>query len=111
MPARCAPSCARCPRHEPTSSDAAGAGDAADTRKNRVDPRQGITMIDPDQCPAGQSATGKDHGKTGAANTLSYGDYLHLDSLLGATHPMSLAHHDIIVIAHNQTNQLSNQLR
>src|SRR3546814_9132915 len=79
MPARCAPSCARCPRHEPTSSDAAGAGDAADTRKNRVDPRQGITMIDPDQCPAGQSATGKDHGKTGAANTMSYGDYLHLD--------------------------------
>src|SRR3546814_16460053 len=106
MPARGAPACARCPRQEPTSSDAAVAGDAADTRKNRVDPRQGITMIDPDQYPAGQSATGKDHGKTGADNTMSYGAYLHLDSLPGAQHPLSPAHADMRFIVQHQISAL-----
>ncbi len=37
---------------------------------------------------------------------MSYGDYLHLDALLGAQHPLSPAHDEMLFIVQHQTSEL-----
>ena len=37
---------------------------------------------------------------------MSYGDYLHLDQVLGAQHPLSPAHDEMLFIVQHQTSEL-----
>ena len=37
---------------------------------------------------------------------MSYGDYLHLDAVLGAQHPLSPAHDEMLFIVQHQTSEL-----
>ena len=37
---------------------------------------------------------------------MSYGDYLHLDALLSAQHPLSPSHHEMLFIVQHQTSEL-----
>src|SRR6195952_4314809 len=38
--------------------------------------------------------------------TMSYGDYLHLDEILGAQHPLSPDHNELLFIIQHQTTEL-----
>ncbi len=40
------------------------------------------------------------------AGSMSYGDYLHLDAVLGAQHPLSGAHDEMLFIVQHQTSEL-----
>ncbi|MBS0446844.1 MAG: tryptophan 2,3-dioxygenase [Proteobacteria bacterium] len=40
------------------------------------------------------------------ANEMSYGDYLHLDEVLGAQHPLSPEHNEMLFIIQHQTSEL-----
>ncbi len=40
------------------------------------------------------------------ASRMSYGDYLHLDEVLGAQHPLSPAHDELLFIVQHQTSEL-----
>jgi tryptophan 2,3-dioxygenase len=40
------------------------------------------------------------------ANDMSYGDYLHLDAVLGAQHPLSPHHNEMLFIVQHQTSEL-----
>jgi len=40
------------------------------------------------------------------ANEMSYGDYLHLDAVLGAQHPLSPEHNEMLFIVQHQTSEL-----
>jgi len=40
------------------------------------------------------------------ANAMSYGDYLHLDQVLGAQHPLSPDHNEMLFIVQHQTSEL-----
>lgn len=40
------------------------------------------------------------------AHDMSYGDYLHLDELLGAQHPLSPEHNEMLFIVQHQTSEL-----
>lgn len=40
------------------------------------------------------------------ARDMSYGDYLHLDELLGAQHPLSPEHNEMLFIVQHQTSEL-----
>jgi tryptophan 2,3-dioxygenase len=40
------------------------------------------------------------------ANEMSYGDYLHLDAVLGAQHPRSPEHNEMLFIVQHQTSEL-----
>ena len=40
------------------------------------------------------------------ARDMTYGDYLHLDALLGAQHPLSPEHNEMLFIVQHQTSEL-----
>ncbi len=40
------------------------------------------------------------------SNDMSYGDYLHLDAILGAQHPLSPNHNEMLFIVQHQTSEL-----
>lgn len=40
------------------------------------------------------------------SNAMSYGDYLHLDAVLGAQHPLSPDHNEMLFIVQHQTSEL-----
>ena len=47
-----------------------------------------------------------DAPKLNFANDMSYGDYLHLDAVLGAQHPLSPEHNEMLFIVQHQTSEL-----
>jgi tryptophan 2,3-dioxygenase len=48
-----------------------------------------------------------DHGAvTDFAKRMSYGDYLHIDAILAAQHPLSEAHDELLFIIQHQTSEL-----
>ena len=47
-----------------------------------------------------------EHAPPGAAQDLSYSDYLHLDAVLGAQHPRSPDHNEMLFIVQHQTSEL-----
>ena len=47
-----------------------------------------------------------EHALRGAAQDLSYSDYLHLDAVLGAQHPRSPDHNEMLFIVQHQTSEL-----
>src|SRR5690606_37346241 len=73
------------------------------------------------QCPFGKAAedTGHESGPQGAehivheekaqldfSSDMTYGDYLHLDQLLQAQHPLSPEHNEMLFIVQHQTSEL-----
>jgi Tryptophan 2,3-dioxygenase (EC 1.13.11.11) len=40
------------------------------------------------------------------SQSMSYGDYLHLDEILGAQHPLSPTHNEMLFIIQHQTSEL-----
>ena len=57
-------------------------------------------MTSKDYDPAAEGA------ETDFTRRMSYGDYLHLDALLGAQHPISDAHDEMLFIIQHQTSEL-----
>ncbi|MDO8420162.1 MAG: tryptophan 2,3-dioxygenase [Rubrivivax sp.] len=62
-------------------------------------------------CPAhpdnGASDSGGHHGaQLDFSADMSYGDYLHLDAVLGAQHPLSPDHNEMLFIVQHQTSEL-----
>jgi tryptophan 2,3-dioxygenase len=50
---------------------------------------------------------GNEHGaKQDFSADMSYGDYLHLDQVLGAQHPLSPDHNEMLFIVQHQTSEL-----
>jgi tryptophan 2,3-dioxygenase len=57
-------------------------------------------------CPAGGGAAQHDGAQLDFSRAMSYGDYLQLDALLGAQHPLSPAHDEMLFIVQHQTSEL-----
>ena len=57
-------------------------------------------MTSSDYDPASEGA------ETDFAGRMSYGDYLALDAILGAQHPLSEAHDEMLFIIQHQTTEL-----
>ncbi len=57
-------------------------------------------MSDPETIVTGESA------KLDFSQSMSYGDYLHLDEVLNAQHPLSPAHDEMLFIVQHQTSEL-----
>jgi tryptophan 2,3-dioxygenase len=53
-----------------------------------------------------QDTTSVDGAELDFAGSMSYGDYLHLDAVLGAQHPLSTAHDEMLFIVQHQTSEL-----
>ncbi|MGR6468434.1 tryptophan 2,3-dioxygenase [Rhizobium sp. PAMB 3182] len=49
---------------------------------------------------------GAEGAKMNFADAMSYGDYLHLDGILGQQHPLSKAHDEMLFIIQHQTSEL-----
>ena len=47
-----------------------------------------------------------EHARLDFSQAMSYGDYLHLDAVLGAQHPLSPAHDEMLFIVQHQTSEL-----
>ena len=57
--------------------------------------------------PTDTAAIVRDEGaKLDFARDMSYGDYLHLDQVLGAQHPLSPNHNEMLFIVQHQTSEL-----
>ncbi len=58
-------------------------------------------------CPiAHDDAASVDGAELDFAGSMSYGDYLHLDAVLGAQHPLSGTHDEMLFIVQHQTSEL-----
>lgn len=70
----------------------------------------GNSQTSPVASAPGQAAPGQQDGHHGArldyANTMSYGDYLQLDAVLGAQRPRSPDHNELLFIIQHQTSEL-----
>ncbi|MET0320121.1 MAG: tryptophan 2,3-dioxygenase [Duganella sp.] len=70
----------------------------------------GAAVPAPAQTPAGTQADTQAAGYHGArldfSNDMSYGDYLSLDTILSAQHPLSPEHNELLFIIQHQTSEL-----
>jgi tryptophan 2,3-dioxygenase len=62
---------------------------------DQADPADPLDPLDP-----------LDQAELDFAGRMSYGDYLHLDAVLGAQHPLSPAHDEMLFIVQHQTSEL-----
>ena len=62
-------------------------------------------MSDPEK-PTPQEVVDAEAPHLDLAREMSYGDYLHLDQLLGAQHPLSPDHNEMLFIVQHQTSEL-----
>ena len=60
----------------------------------------------PDATPAGPGQPRHEGAQLDFSSHMSYGDYLHLDQVLGAQHPLSPAHDEMLFIVQHQTSEL-----
>jgi tryptophan 2,3-dioxygenase len=56
--------------------------------------------------PQGESIVHDEKAQLDFSRDMSYGDYLHLDEVLGAQHPLSPAHDEMLFIIQHQTSEL-----
>ncbi|MGH8812928.1 MAG: tryptophan 2,3-dioxygenase [Advenella sp.] len=56
--------------------------------------------------PTSADAMASENAKLDFSCDMSYGDYLHLDELLGAQHPLSPEHNEMLFIIQHQTSEL-----
>ena len=59
-----------------------------------------------DHGQGGSAAPGHHDAQLDFSADMSYGDYLHLDELLGAQHPLSPGHDEMLFIVQHQTSEL-----
>jgi tryptophan 2,3-dioxygenase len=55
---------------------------------------------------AGETIVAEEKARLDFSNTMSYGDYLHIDTILSAQKPMSPAHDEMLFIVQHQTSEL-----
>ena len=60
----------------------------------------------PDVTATAASAPRHEGARLDFSAAMSYGDYLHLDAVLGAQHPLSPAHDEMLFIVQHQTSEL-----
>src|SRR3546814_16437427 len=63
-------------------------------------------MSKPHHEPDGQGIVQQEKAQLDFSKDMSYGDYLHLDELLGAQHPLSPEHNEMLFIVQHQTSEL-----
>lgn len=69
-----------------------------------VNPDSSNNNVDAGSCPVSQPGY---HGaKLDFSNDMSYGDYLSLDTILNAQHPLSPEHNELLFIVQHQTSEL-----
>ena len=56
--------------------------------------------------PKPESIVRDEHAQLDYAQSMSYGDYLHIDQILSAQHPLSPAHDEMLFIIQHQTSEL-----
>jgi len=56
--------------------------------------------------PATERIVAEEGAKLDFSRDMSYGDYLHLDAILHAQHPLSPAHDEMLFIVQHQTSEL-----
>jgi len=54
----------------------------------------------------GARIVAEEHAKLDFSQSMSYGDYLHLDAILNAQHPLSPDHNEMLFIVQHQTSEL-----
>ena len=59
-----------------------------------------------DTAPRPEDVVQSEHAQLDFSQDMSYGDYLHLDAVLGAQHPLSPAHDEMLFIVQHQTSEL-----
>ncbi|MBV8603247.1 MAG: tryptophan 2,3-dioxygenase [Pelomonas sp.] len=55
---------------------------------------------------AGEKIVAEEKAQLDFSKDMSYGDYLHLDAILGAQHPLSPEHNEMLFIVQHQTSEL-----
>ncbi|HZF83175.1 MAG TPA: tryptophan 2,3-dioxygenase [Burkholderiaceae bacterium] len=60
----------------------------------------------PSQPPAPEAIVHEEKAQLDFSQSMSYGDYLHLDEILNAQHPLSPAHDEMLFIVQHQTSEL-----
>jgi tryptophan 2,3-dioxygenase len=58
------------------------------------------------EAPVGDAAAAHHGARLDYASTMSYGDYLHLEAILGAQQPLSGSHDEMLFIVQHQTSEL-----
>ncbi|HMN57346.1 MAG TPA: tryptophan 2,3-dioxygenase [Ottowia sp.] len=56
--------------------------------------------------PRPESIVRDEHAQLDYSSSMSYGDYLHIDQMLSAQHPLSPAHDEMLFIIQHQTSEL-----
>ncbi len=56
--------------------------------------------------PAGEAIVAEEKAQLDFSNSMSYGDYLHIDTILSAQKPLSPAHDEMLFIVQHQTSEL-----
>ena len=56
--------------------------------------------------PSTESIVQQEHAQLDYSSSMSYGDYLHIDQILSAQHPLSPAHDEMLFIIQHQTSEL-----
>ncbi|WP_144638423.1 tryptophan 2,3-dioxygenase [Bordetella genomosp. 13] len=56
--------------------------------------------------PTSEDVVRQEQARLDYAGDMTYGDYLHLDALLGAQHPLSPEHNEMLFIVQHQTSEL-----
>ncbi|HRN74644.1 tryptophan 2,3-dioxygenase [Ottowia sp.] len=54
----------------------------------------------------GEAIVAAEHAQLDFSRSMSYGDYLHIDQILSAQHPLSPAHDEMLFIIQHQTSEL-----
>ena len=60
----------------------------------------------PANATLGESIVAEEKAQLDFSRSMSYGDYLHLDEILGAQHPLSPTHDEMLFIVQHQTSEL-----
>ena len=60
----------------------------------------------PANAALGESIVAEEKAQLDFSHSMSYGDYLHLDEILGAQHPLSPTHDELLFIVQHQTSEL-----
>ena len=60
----------------------------------------------PANAALGESIVAEEKAQLDFSRSMSYGDYLHLDEILGAQHPLSPTHDEMLFIVQHQTSEL-----
>ena len=69
-------------------------------------PMHGSSDTQPGAAHATEAIVAEEKAQLDFSNDMSYGDYLHIDQILSAQHPLSPAHDEMLFIVQHQTSEL-----